>query len=149
MVPTIETTKTPQVAAPQKAPAKPKREQTADLTRVLLFLGVVIAHCVTTINYTPDVIRQTGLVSAALHLTRYGFVAVTLLAPRGLSSLWDALMRLRPPRRHGADLGPDLYLANANAALEMLGHTVVGWMWLRQASVAVRALPSASVSDRA
>ena len=48
-----------------------------------------------------------------------------------------------------ADLGPDLYLANANAALEMLGHTVVGWMWLRQASVAVRALPSASVSDRA
>ncbi|KGJ16200.1 urea ABC transporter permease subunit UrtC [Paracoccus sanguinis] len=41
-------------------------------------------------------------------LLGFGFVAVTLLAPRGLSSLWDALMRLRPPRRHGADLGPDL-----------------------------------------
>ncbi len=78
VVPTIETTKTQQLAAPETAPAKPKREQTADLTRVLLFLGVVFAHCVTTINYTPDVIRQTGLISAALHLTRYGFVAVTL-----------------------------------------------------------------------
>ncbi|WP_231707232.1 acyltransferase [Tsukamurella sputi] len=77
-MPTIETKKPPQVAAPESAPAKPKREQTADLTRVLLFLGVVVAHCVTTINYTPDVIRQTGAVSAALHLTRYGFVAVTL-----------------------------------------------------------------------
>ncbi|TWS18738.1 acyltransferase [Tsukamurella asaccharolytica] len=78
VVPTIEKTKTPQAAEPDTARAKPTREHTADLTRVLLFVGVVIAHCVTTINYTPDVIRQTGLVSAALHLTRYGFVAVTL-----------------------------------------------------------------------
>ncbi|ULH15166.1 acyl-CoA dehydrogenase [Deinococcus sp. KNUC1210] len=39
-----------------------------------------------------------------------------------------------------ADLGPDLFLANANSALEMLGHTVVGWMWLRQAATAARAL---------
>ncbi|WP_112873622.1 urea ABC transporter permease subunit UrtC [Paracoccus endophyticus] len=36
-----------------------------------------------------------------------GFVAVTLFAPRGLSSLVDALAGLRPPRRRGADLGPD------------------------------------------
>lgn len=78
VVPTIETKKTTQVVEPVPAPAKPRREQTADLTRVLLFLGVVVAHCVTTINYTPDVIRQTGAISAALHLTRYGFVAVTL-----------------------------------------------------------------------
>ncbi|SEJ34591.1 butyryl-CoA dehydrogenase [Deinococcus reticulitermitis] len=42
-----------------------------------------------------------------------------------------------------ADLGPDLFLANANAALEMLGMTVVGWMWLRQAAVSARALPEA------
>lgn len=78
VVPTIDTKKPLPAAAPVSAPAKPKREQTADLTRVLLFLGVVLAHTVTTINYTPDVIRQTGLISATLHMTRYGFVAVTL-----------------------------------------------------------------------
>ena len=37
-----------------------------------------------------------------------GFVAVTLFAPRGLSSLVDALAGLRPPRRMGTDLGPDV-----------------------------------------
>lgn len=46
-----------------------------------------------------------------------------------------------------AELGPDLYLANANSALEMLGHTVVGWMWLRQAAAAARALPGARGDD--
>ena len=45
------------------------------------------------------------------------------------------------------DLGPDLFLANANSALEMLGHTVVGWMWLRQATAAARALPDAKGDD--
>ena len=41
-------------------------------------------------------------------LTCFGFVAVTLFAPRGLSSLVDALAGLRPPRRMGTDLGPDV-----------------------------------------
>lgn len=41
-------------------------------------------------------------------LLGFGFVAVTLFAPRGLSSLIDALADLRPPRRKGADLGPDI-----------------------------------------
>ncbi|GMA17148.1 acyl-CoA dehydrogenase (plasmid) [Deinococcus metallilatus] len=45
------------------------------------------------------------------------------------------------------DLGPDLFLANANSALEMLGHTVIGWMWLRQAIAAARALPEARGDD--
>lgn len=35
------------------------------------------------------------------------FVLVTLFAPRGLSSIIDALAGLRPPARHGRDLGPD------------------------------------------
>ncbi|MFV0334991.1 MAG: urea ABC transporter permease subunit UrtC [Tropicimonas sp.] len=35
------------------------------------------------------------------------FVCVTLFAPRGLSSAIDALAGLRPPSRHGADLGPE------------------------------------------
>ncbi|GGS22850.1 acyl-CoA dehydrogenase [Deinococcus knuensis] len=47
-----------------------------------------------------------------------------------------------------AELGPDLLLANANSALEMMGHTVVGWMWLRQAAAAARALPGARPSDQ-
>ncbi|MFV0336264.1 MAG: urea ABC transporter permease subunit UrtC [Tropicimonas sp.] len=35
------------------------------------------------------------------------FVCVTLFAPRGISSLIDAIAGLRPPARGGADLGPD------------------------------------------
>ncbi|WP_425146208.1 acyl-CoA dehydrogenase [Deinococcus sp.] len=46
-----------------------------------------------------------------------------------------------------AELGPDLFLANANSALEMLGHTVIGWMWLRQAAAAARALPAGKDAD--
>ncbi|MDB5045660.1 MAG: putative acyl-CoA dehydrogenase [Deinococcus sp.] len=46
-----------------------------------------------------------------------------------------------------AELGPDLFLANANSALEMLGHTVIGWMWLRQANTAARALAGATGSE--
>ncbi|GHF36845.1 butyryl-CoA dehydrogenase [Deinococcus metalli] len=46
-------------------------------------------------------------------------------------------------------LGPERVLANANAALELLGHTVVGWMWLRQATVAASALDLARGDDAA
>ena len=45
-------------------------------------------------------------------------------------------------------VGADLSLANAHAYLEMLGHTVVAWMWLRQALVAARALGSAKEADQ-
>ncbi|THF87276.1 acyl-CoA dehydrogenase [Deinococcus sp. KSM4-11] len=45
------------------------------------------------------------------------------------------------------DIGPERVLANANAALEMLGLTVVGWMWMRQALAAARALPTARGDD--
>ena len=41
-------------------------------------------------------------------LLGFGFVAVTLFAPRGLSSIIDLIADLRPPRRGGADLGPDI-----------------------------------------
>jgi urea transport system permease protein len=42
--------------------------------------------------------------SVALGLS---FVAVTLFAPKGIGGLFDLAARLRPPQRHGADLGPD------------------------------------------
>lgn len=35
------------------------------------------------------------------------FVLVTLFAPKGISGVFDSLAGLRPPRRHGKDLGPD------------------------------------------
>jgi hypothetical protein len=35
---------------------------------------------------------------------------------------------------------PNLMLANATAYLEMLGHVVIAWIWLRQAVIAQRAL---------
>ncbi|BDP43500.1 acyl-CoA dehydrogenase (plasmid) [Deinococcus aetherius] len=50
---------------------------------------------------------------------------------------------LRAILTQAPELGPDLFLANANSALEMLGHTVIGWMWLRQAIAAARQLPEA------
>lgn len=37
---------------------------------------------------------------------------------------------------------PDLALANATLYLDMLGHVVIAWMWLRQATAAVRKLRS-------
>lgn len=38
-------------------------------------------------------------------------------------------------------------LANAGLYLDAFGHVVIGWIWLRQAIVAARALPQASGSD--
>ena len=38
-------------------------------------------------------------------------------------------------------------LANATVYLDTFGHVVLGWIWLRQAVAAVRALPSAEGSD--
>jgi alkylation response protein AidB-like acyl-CoA dehydrogenase len=42
----------------------------------------------------------------------------------------------------------ELAMANAHVFLEMTGHVVVAWLWLRQALVAVRALPGAMPGDR-
>ena len=36
-----------------------------------------------------------------------------------------------------ASAGPRAALSNANAYLQLLGHTVAAWMWLRQANAAV------------
>jgi alkylation response protein AidB-like acyl-CoA dehydrogenase len=38
------------------------------------------------------------------------------------------------------EMGAEVFLANSNTYLEMLGHTVIAWMWLRQAVIAARAL---------
>lgn len=47
----------------------------------------------------------------------------------------------------GAQGDPAGYLANATVYLDMMGHTVVAWLWLEQARVARLALPDASAED--
>lgn len=76
----VEGTSAGGIPAPRldTAPAKPQRALTADFVRVMLFTGVVVAHGVNAVNTTPDVVRSANLVGTLLHLTRYGFVAVTL-----------------------------------------------------------------------
>ena len=59
---------------------------------------------------------------------------------RASSEAVDTVEHLRPVLAKNADLA----LANANAFLEAFGHTVVAWIWLRQAIVAARALPHAT-----
>ncbi|WOC13273.1 acyltransferase [Gordonia sp. MP11Mi] len=73
----------PSGAGRLEKPAKPAprtggRALTADFVRVVLFAGVVVAHSVSGINTDPDVLRSAQLVGTLLHVTRYGFVAVTL-----------------------------------------------------------------------
>ena len=43
----------------------------------------------------------------------------------------------------------NLMLANATVYLEMLGHVVIAWIWLRQAALAARALANAQGDDQA
>ncbi|TWJ14183.1 acyl-CoA dehydrogenase [Geobacter argillaceus] len=44
--------------------------------------------------------------------------------------------------------GADLFLANASLYLEMLGHVVIAWIWLRQAQAAARQCETASGANR-
>jgi butyryl-CoA dehydrogenase len=44
--------------------------------------------------------------------------------------------------------GADLFLANASLYLEMLGHVVIAWIWLRQAQTAARQCETASGANR-
>ena len=46
-----------------------------------------------------------------------------------------------------AEMGVEVFLANSSTYLEMLGHTTIAWMWLRQAVVATRALEKSLSSD--
>lgn len=68
-----------QMSKPSGNTALPDREYTADLVRVILFAGVVIAHSINYLGiYNDDVERSIHLAGTLGHMTRYGFVAVTL-----------------------------------------------------------------------
>ena len=59
--------------------------------------------------------------------------------------LLAATTRLGALRDQGAGV---LALANAGIYLDTFGHVVVGWMWLRQALIAIREMDHARGADR-
>lgn len=63
--------------------------------------------------------------------------------------LADALVRVEAATESMQAAAPSdrVYTANATLYLDMLGHVVIAWMWLRQALVASRALQAGAVSD--
>jgi butyryl-CoA dehydrogenase len=68
-------------------------------------------------------------------------------------ALEEALERLEEVTQRlvqaSGESGPARALANASAYLELVGHTVAAWMWLRQAIVAEDKLPGATGDDAA
>jgi alkylation response protein AidB-like acyl-CoA dehydrogenase len=58
-----------------------------------------------------------------------------------------ATTRRAAARMQQGELRP--VLANAAHYMTLLGHVTVGWLWLRQATIAERALPQASAADAA
>ncbi|MSQ60577.1 MAG: acyl-CoA dehydrogenase [Betaproteobacteria bacterium] len=72
---------------------------------------------------------------------------------RAATALADAITLLLETTRNllcASDRGESgLALANASVYLEMTGHIVMAWIWLRQALVALERLPSAPETDRA
>ena len=66
-----------------------------------------------------------------------------------LKRSWDAITRTVDELRPALAGDAEAVLANANAFLEAFGHTVLAWIWLRQAVAAARALPQASSEDDA
>lgn len=60
-----------------------------------------------------------------------------------------ALDRVREATRAMQAAAPDerVYTANATLYLDMLGHVVIAWMWLRQVRVAVLALDAVTADD--
>ncbi len=72
---------------------------------------------------------------------------------RHAGALADAITLLLETTRNlmcASDRGEsELALANASVYLEMTGHIVMAWIWLRQGLVALEKLPSAHDADRA
>jgi butyryl-CoA dehydrogenase len=92
------------------------------------------------------VVMQEGAALAALHrVVGEAIDAAMAHAPlvplaRALQASWqdvsDTVLALRPHLRADGEA----VLANAHLFLEAFGHTVLAWTWLRQATVAQRAL---------
>ena len=67
------------------------------------------------------------------------------------NQLSEAISRLTHVTTHllGLAANPDVFLADATLYLELFGITTLSWQWLRQATVAHAALPTAHADDAA
>ncbi len=90
----------------------------------------------------------------ALLLARLGDGARAAVAQPALQTHGEALARAAQRLASVSELlrgtlttDPAQALANASVYLEATGHVVIAWMWLRQALVALAALPGASAGD--
>jgi butyryl-CoA dehydrogenase len=68
---------------------------------------------------------------------------------RALHTTWEALAATTRRLTGAASGDTDLVLANASVYLEAFGHTVLAWLWLRQALAAVRGLCAGDSADAA
>jgi butyryl-CoA dehydrogenase len=91
--------------------------------------------------------RKAGMNDGEALRTLLREIDVTAALAMASPPLAEFGMRLRAAANSVADVtailleewemrGPEAVLANATAYLEMFGHLVIGWMWLRQALVA-------------
>jgi butyryl-CoA dehydrogenase len=85
---------------------------------------------------------DTTFADARAHPELVEFCEALSRAMTALRRATEALLAVR------AQGNGTLYLANAGIYLDMFGHTVIGWMWLRQACVAAAALPGSCGDDR-
>ncbi|AKJ30246.1 acyl-CoA dehydrogenase [Caldimonas brevitalea] len=85
--------------------------------------------------------RMQSTIDAAAALPELQGEARALQA--ALADVEQTLAVLRPVLAEDSERG----LANASVFLEAFGHTVVAWIWLRQAVIASRALPTAEGAD--
>lgn len=81
-----------------------------------------------------DIVRWRGLPATADHAARL---------EQALQDVEAATQQLQ-----AAAADERVYTANATLYLDMLGHVVIAWMWLRQAGVAAQALEGANGSER-
>ena len=86
--------------------------------------------------------EQTVAAAAGEHRELDEFRSGLTGAMADIKGATDALLAVRA----AGDV--NLYLANAGIYLDAFGHVVIAWMWLRQAQVAIAALPDSNGEDR-
>jgi hypothetical protein len=101
-------------------------------------------------------VSAAGGAGFAVLMEEIGAAADAAYADPELSGLADELraardrvaMVTRLLLSRAGQVGPDVFLANAAVYLDMLGHAVVAWIWLRQAAAARAAIAGGATGPR-